>query len=207
MGGNASVAFFENQYQAQLRDRDLALNPFERLALEYLRGEVLDLGCGLGNLSLEAARRGHSVEAVDASPTAVAHIAAEAGRQGLPVRVRCEDLGTWTIEDRFDTVVSIGLLMFFPRQRALELLQQVQDAVRPGGRAALNVLVEGTTDRRMFDGDRFHLFHPAALLSRFDDWRILTYHHDDFEAPGGTRKAFLTLVAEKPSISRYHGSQ
>ncbi len=207
MGGNASVAFFENQYQAQLRDRDLALNPFERLALEYLRGEVLDLGCGLGNLSLEAARRGHSVEAVDASPTAVAHIAAEAGRQGLSVRVRCEDLVTWAIGGRFDTVVSIGLLMFFPRQRALELLQQVQDAVRPGGRAALNVLVEGTTDRRMFDGDRFHLFHPAALLSRFDDWRILTYHHDDFEAPGGTRKAFLTLVAEKPSISRYHGSQ
>ncbi len=71
---NKSVEFFETQFQRQVRERDYALNPFETLALDYLTGTVLDLGCGLGNLSLEAGRRGHRILAVDASPAAIARI-------------------------------------------------------------------------------------------------------------------------------------
>ena len=65
-----SVEFFDAQFQRQIREREYALNPFETLALDYLKGSVLDLGSGLGNLSLEAGRRGHHVVAVDASPAA-----------------------------------------------------------------------------------------------------------------------------------------
>ena len=53
-----SVRFFETQFQRQVAAAEFALNPFERLALPFLNGEVLDLGCGLGNLALEAARAG-----------------------------------------------------------------------------------------------------------------------------------------------------
>ena len=52
-----SVEFFENQFQRQVIDREFALNPFEELALQYVKGDLLDLGCGLGNLSLEAAKK------------------------------------------------------------------------------------------------------------------------------------------------------
>jgi tellurite methyltransferase len=83
---NKSVAFFESQFQRQVRDQEYALNPFEILALDYIRGSVLDLGCGLGDLSLEAGRRGHRVVAVDASPTAVARLNQDAQREGLSVR-------------------------------------------------------------------------------------------------------------------------
>ena len=72
MLNNKSVAFFESQFQRQVRDQEYALNPFEILALGYVKGSVLDLGCGLGNFSLEAGRGGYRVLAVDASPTAVA---------------------------------------------------------------------------------------------------------------------------------------
>ena len=51
-----SVEFFDTQFQKQVAASDYALNPFERAILPYLRGEVLDLGCGLGNLSLAAAQ-------------------------------------------------------------------------------------------------------------------------------------------------------
>ena len=61
MFNKKAVAFFENQFQRQVRDQEYALNPFEILALDYVKGSVLDLGCGLGNLSLEAGRRGHRV--------------------------------------------------------------------------------------------------------------------------------------------------
>ncbi len=50
-----SVEFFEAQFRRQIREGDFKLNPFETLALDYLRGDVLDLGCGLGNLALAAA--------------------------------------------------------------------------------------------------------------------------------------------------------
>jgi tellurite methyltransferase len=77
MTKNRSTDFFETQFQGQVRSGDFALNPFETLVLPFVSGRVLDLGCGLGNLSLEAARGGCSVLALDASPTAVQRRALE----------------------------------------------------------------------------------------------------------------------------------
>src|SRR5574341_1582383 len=108
-----SVEFFEAQFQRQVQDREYALNPFEILALDYLTGSVLDLGSGLGNLSLEAGRRGHQVVAVDASPAAVARINADAQREGLQVEAIQADVEKWPIDRNYDTIVAIGLLMFF----------------------------------------------------------------------------------------------
>ena len=54
MGSDASIRFFETQFQRQVREAELALNPFEQQALPYLHGTVLDYGCGLGNLALTA---------------------------------------------------------------------------------------------------------------------------------------------------------
>ena len=43
----------------------------ERAAFEHVRGRVLDVGCGAGRHSLEAARRGMQPVAIDISPGAV----------------------------------------------------------------------------------------------------------------------------------------
>ena len=50
MTGNRSIAFFDEQFRRP-NDDALQLNPFEKPALPYLRAEVLDFGCGLGNLA------------------------------------------------------------------------------------------------------------------------------------------------------------
>lgn len=200
MVDNASVKFFERQFRRQVRDHEFALNPFETLALPYLRGTVLDLGCGLGNLTLEAARRGHPVVAVDASDAAIQRIRDQAACERLPVQAIRADIASWRIEGSFDTVVSIGLLMFFPRSRALELLTTLQSAVRPGGCAVVNALTEGTTYLEMFQPGQAYLFGPGELERSFREWRILLARADTFPAPASTRKAFSTVVAEKPRM-------
>ena len=199
MLNNKSVAFFESQFQRQVRDQEYALNPFEILALGYVKGSVLDLGCGLGNFSLEAGRGGYRVLAVDASPTAVARINKDAQREGLPVRGTQADIENWTIAESYDTIVAIGLLMFFRHETALKLLTAIQEHVKPGGRAIVNVLIEGTTYLGMFDPDNYCLFRRNELEERFDGWTIMESRTQTFPAPEGTRKDFATLVAEKPS--------
>ena len=199
MFNKKSVAFFENQFQRQVRDQEYALNPFEILAFDYLAGDILDLGCGLGNLSLEAGRRGHRVMAVDASPTAVERVNKDAKREGLPVRGIQADIENWTIDALYDTIVVIGLLMFFRHETALKLLTAVQEHVKPGGRAIVNVLIEGTTYLGMFDPDNYCLFRRNELEERFNSWNILESRYQTFPAPEGTHKDLSTLIADKPS--------
>jgi tellurite methyltransferase len=198
MAANGSVDFFEAQFQRQVAAREFTLNPFEEVALPYLTGHVLDLGCGLGNLSVAAARRGCEVVAVDASPTAVDRLSRVSQAEKLRLTaVQC-DMQQFEVGETFDVVVAIGLLMFFPRQVALELLDKVQRAVRPGGCAVVNVLVQGTTFMDMFDGDRYCLFGPGELEAAFTDWTTLLARQDEFPAPNGTVKRFATIIARKP---------
>jgi len=45
--------------------------PVERRAMRWVRGRVLDVGCGAGRVSLHLQERGHEVLAIDESPLAI----------------------------------------------------------------------------------------------------------------------------------------
>ena len=196
-----SVRFFEAQFQKQVAQAEFELNPFERLALPYLHGEVLDLGCGLGNLALEAARNGCRVNALDGSATGIARLRETALCAGLKLEAHEADLSHHAIERDYDSIVAIGLLMFFPRERAEALLADILDHVRPGGVVALNVLTEGTTFLGMFEPGHYHLFPRGALQAALPGWEVLLASHDTFPAPEGTVKAFDTVIARRPGGS------
>jgi tellurite methyltransferase len=201
MGSGGSVRFFDAQFQRQVREGDLRLNPFEERALPWLHGQVLDYGCGLGNLALAAARRGCTVLALDASPTAIHHLSQAAQAEGLAVGAREADLAGFAVQGVFDAVVSIGLLMFLACPDARRQLAQLQDHVRPGGIAVVNLLEEGTSYLDMFDPAGWCLFAAGELERHFAGWDILHAAHEDFPAPAGRVKRFATVVARKPAAA------
>lgn len=199
MTSNASVRFFDEQFRRQLQAGEHALNPFERAALPYLHGKVLDYGCGLGNLALEAARRGCEVVALDASATAIDHLRRVAAQEALALRAGQADLQGHVLDEDFDAVVCIGLLMFFDCPTARRQLDQLLAQVRPGGIAIVNVLVEGTTFMDMFAPEGHCLFRDAELRERLATWQLLDFQSQTFDAPRGTCKAFATVIARKPA--------
>jgi len=195
---NASVRFFDEQFKRQAAAGDLGLNPFEVAALPHIRGKVLDYGCGLGNLSVTAARRGCVVVALDGSHAAIEHLRLVAKRDGLQIQADEADLRSYAVEDDFDTVVCIGLLMFFDCPTAFHQLSGLQAHVRPSGTLVVNVLTEGTTYMDMFSPEGHCLFKPGSLRERLAGWEVLSYVRQEFSAPGNTAKVFETAIARKP---------
>ena len=196
---NRSIEFFDTQFRRQIAAGELALNPFEHRALPHLRGRVLDLGCGLGNLDVAAARQGAQVRALDASTAAIEFLGERARNEGLNIETRYADLAAYAPEDQYDCVVCIGLLMFLPCDAARSLLARAMAAVVPGGTMVLNALIEGTTYLEMFDPRGYCLFTVQEIADAFAGWHTLDDRIEDFPAPGGTIKRFRTLIAERPS--------
>ncbi len=107
------------------------------------------------------------------------------------------DLQRSEITGEFDAIACIGLLMFFDCASASRVLGNLQDRVRPGGVAIVNVLVEGTTYLEMFEPAGHCLFGRTELEARFDGWRIVDSRIDEFAAPGNRVKVFSTVAAMK----------
>jgi len=194
---NHSIKFFDTQFQTQVNKGDFSLNPFEKLALPFLKGKVLDLGCGLGNLAIEAARRGCAVLALDASKTAIERIHNVATAENLAIKAQLVDLSTYKVSENYDVIVSIGLLMFMEKSKAYEILNNIKLHVGSGGYAVINVLIDTTTYLDMFDLNGFYLFGHNELQEQFAGWEIVESQYDNFEAPSSSIKAFTTLVARK----------
>lgn len=198
MSANRSVGFFDAQFQRQADAGEFALNPFELAALPFVSGRVLDLGCGLGNLSLEAARRGCEVTAVDASAAAVRRIVSAAAQENLRVSAVQSDMSAYSIAGAYDTVIAIGLVMFFDCPEAWRLLGEIRRGTAPRGRAIVNTLIEGTTWMDPFEPGHYCLLSEGALERAFGGWEILLARREEFPAPGGKLKRFDTVVAQRP---------
>ncbi|MEV5015022.1 class I SAM-dependent methyltransferase [Streptomyces sp. NPDC053780] len=136
---DAEAAGFDDEPDHGLRDPDVRRAWAARLAswLPARPGDLLDLGCGTGSLSLLAAEQGHRVTGVDQSPAMVKLARAKlAGRDAvfLAGDAAAPPVG----EQRFDTVLVRHVLWTLPDPgRALRHWRQL---LRPGGRL---VLVEG----------------------------------------------------------------
>lgn len=139
VGWDAEAAGFDDEPDHGLRDPDVRRAWAARLAswLPARPGDLLDLGCGTGSLSLLAAEQGHRVTGVDRSPAMVKLARTKlAGRDA--VFLEGDAAAPPVGEQRFDAVLVRHVLWALPDPgRALSRWRHL---LRPGGRL---VLVEG----------------------------------------------------------------
>ena len=112
-------------------------------ALEFLKRlnlkpgqELLDVGCGAGQIALPAARAGVNVTGVDLAANQIEQARAQAQKENLSIRFDEGDAEMLPYPDAaFDVVVSLIGAMFAPRPNrvAAEMLR----VCRPGGRIVM----------------------------------------------------------------------
>lgn len=106
--------------------------------------DVLDLGCGVGDLTLrlwEAVQPGGAVVGLDVSASVLATAAQGAGeREGLSwVRSRAQDLADVLAPASVDAVVSVAALHWVPEADQAGVLAAVASVLRPGGRLRVDM--------------------------------------------------------------------
>jgi SAM-dependent methyltransferase len=97
---------YDLEYQQNEQACGAPFPEFVKLFEALPRGStVLDLGAGQGRDTLVAARLGHKVLAVDASPTGIAQILAAADSEKLPIEGVVANLNDFVPDGVFDVVV------------------------------------------------------------------------------------------------------
>src|SRR4051794_11777185 len=152
------------------------------------QGDVLDVGCGLGDNAVFVAGRGRPVTAVDSSPTVIT----EAGKRFPDSGVRfavadATDLAGYAAS--FDTVLSCALFHCLASTDRIRHLHALRRATRPG--AVLHLL---TFSDQVRDG------LPAPFPQSEQDvrkplsgngWTITDFGEDTLVANGATMVAFF----------------
>ncbi|MCR4287053.1 MAG: class I SAM-dependent methyltransferase [Deltaproteobacteria bacterium] len=138
---------------------------------EVREGEkALDAGCGTGTYSIELARRGALVAALDASSGMLDWARAKAGKAGLQIDfIKADGLKIPFPDGHFDIVLSVCMLCFVKERDAA--LLEMKRVLRPGGRIAVALLNSRS---------------PWALLRRLKGvFKETAYDRAEFISPRG----------------------
>jgi cyclopropane fatty-acyl-phospholipid synthase-like methyltransferase len=121
----------------------------EIVALErdgWIRGSVLDVGCGAGEHTIHLTARGHTVLGTDFSPAAVDVARANAAARDVPATFEVVDALALGDQPCFDTIVDSALFHIFGEPERTRYVRSLSRVLRPGGQIFVLALAESDTE-------------------------------------------------------------
>jgi SAM-dependent methyltransferase len=119
----------------------------------WVHGDVLDIGCGLGDNAVFLAENGHVVMGLDISPTALIIAEQRAKDAGVDVTFAVADstkLDGYT--DAFDTVIDSGLFHSLDHKGSRSYVAAAHRATRPGATLLLSCFSDANRKRENWSG-------------------------------------------------------
>lgn len=160
-------------------------------------GRALDLGAGEGKNSFYLASLGFKVVAIDVSLYAIRNFINRAIKESNNkkskvenIDIICADITDWPIADKFDVVISYGLLHCLNSEKEIALLiKKMKAATKKRG---INVICTFTNELGVPKIQDYlnPTFLPKMALKKkyYNDWQILNYESDVIEHKHPTSK-------------------
>jgi SAM-dependent methyltransferase len=174
----STADYWEDIYRADgveatiYRDRLFSVLKLARSLALPNEARILEVGCGAGLATVELARLGYSVQAVDAVPAMIARTRRAAAEAGVENRVDAQlgDVRNLTFaDDSFHLVIAVGVL---PWVNCLDhALCEMARVTRPGGHLILT-LDNAWRLNHIFDPRCFPAFRPLRRKARLGLQRL-----------------------------------
>lgn len=98
----------------------------------WVRGKVLDVGCGTGEHTIYLSALGYDVDGLDSSPRAVEQARANAAARNVEVHFQVTDALALGDDPTYDTIIDSALFHIFDANDRARYVRSLHRACRPG---------------------------------------------------------------------------
>jgi len=175
---------------------------WQELAEERPTGPILDVGAGTGRVTLELARAGHEVVALDVDEELLAELTKRA--EGLPVRTVVGDARDFELGERFSLVLAPMQTVQLLEGRHADFVRCAAAHLAPGGLVAAAIAdltpYEGEFQPMPDMGERegwVFSSQPLAIRARDDGMAIERLR--EIVSPAGVRTSAVDVVVLAPT--------
>jgi len=137
--------------------------------LELEEGDkILDQCCGIGRHSLELARRGYDVTAIDLTKAYLEEAREKSEKEGLEIEFIKADMRDFQRDMTYDAVINFFTSFGYSRyeEENREVLKNTYRSLKPGGKFLLDVMGKEVLDEIYTDTDKWRMDDGYFLEKR-----------------------------------------